>query len=175
MKSKYKKSKFRCAVCGEIHHDWPALVYISPSHYHDLTPEEKKTIANLDSDFCEINYDNQTDRFIRVVLIQKVVNGCTDLDYGLWVSLSEKSYNDYKANFNNENHESKYFGWLSNYLPEYNDTTLIPTTVFVKPGNERPEIIPDINFDHEFVRDYYNGITLEEAEKRINNMLDNNK
>ncbi len=174
-KSKDKNVEFQCAVCGQIHQDWPALTYNSPSHYHDLTPKEKETIATIDSDFCEITHDDQIDRFIRVVLKQKVIDSCVDLDYGLWVSLSEKNFIDYKANYNNENHETTYFGWLSNYLPDYDDTTKIPTTVVTKPGNERPEIFPHKDFNHEFVRDYYHGITAKEAEKRINKMLDNIK
>ena len=53
-----------------------------------------------------------------------------DLEYGLWVSLSEKSFNDYSENFNNENHEAKYFDWLCNDLPDYKFPKSIPTTVF---------------------------------------------
>ena len=30
-------------------------------------------------------------------------------------------------------------------------------------------------FDHDFVRDYYNGISIKEAEKRIQTMLKNTK
>ncbi|MBK8805592.1 MAG: DUF2199 domain-containing protein [Bacteroidales bacterium] len=174
-RKKDKNIEFRCSECGQIHQDWPALTYSSPSHYNSLTEDEKKAFASIDTDFCEIWYSEQTDRFIRVVLIQRVIDNCMSLEYGLWVSLSENSFNDYKANFNNQNQETKYFGWLSNYLPDYDDTTKIPTTVITKPGNQRPEIIPHEDFEHDFVRDYYHGITTKEAEKRINKMLDNIK
>jgi hypothetical protein len=40
-------------------------------------------------------------------------------------------------------------------------------------GNERPEIFPHSDFDHPFVRDFYQGITKEEAQKRIHNILSN--
>lgn len=66
---------------------------------------------------------------------------------------------------------TSYFGWLSNQLPDYDDMTKIPTTVYTKTGNDRPEIIPHNDFDHQFVRDYYNGITKQEAERRIKEML----
>jgi len=84
--------------------------------------------------------------------------------------LSEKSFEDYLANFGNPNHEAKYFGWLSNDIPEY-DIAAIPTTVFTRLNNLRPEIIPHDDFDHQLVRDYYQGITKTEAEKRIQDML----
>ena len=91
----------------------------------------------------------------------------------MWVSLSEKSYTNYYENFNNENHEEQYFGWLNSRIPEYENTMNIPTTVQTKRGNERPEIIPHEDFEHKFVSDYYNGINREEAEKRIHEMMKN--
>ena len=106
-------------------------------------------------------------------MIQKVNDHCEDLEYGLWVSLSEKSFEDYLANFDNENHETQYFGWLSNYISQYQFSNSIPTTVVTKSGNDRPEIFPHQDFDHPFVKDYYEGITKEEAEKRIQGMLKN--
>ena len=35
----------------------------------------------------------------------------------------------------------------------------------------RPELFPHQNFDHPFVKDYYNGISKKEAAKRISEML----
>lgn len=118
-----------------------------------------------------INYPDQTDRFIRCTLTQKVIDSCQDLDYGLWVSLSEKSFDDYAENFDSEEHEVAYFGWLSNMIPGYEFTESIPTSVYTRAGNQRPEIIPHKDFDHPFVRDYYGGITKEEAERRIDAMM----
>ena len=163
--------KFKCECCGKEHEEWPSLAYSSPTHYNNLTEEEKQTIAELTSDFCEIKYSDQTDKFIRCTLNQKIIDHCQDLEYGLWVSLSDKSFDDYSENFNNDNHETKYFGWLSNYLPDYENTTNIPTAVYTRKGNLRPEIIPNNDSEHQFVKDYFNGITKEEAERRINNML----
>ena len=163
--------KYTCSNCGKEHEEWPALVYTSPTNYDALSEDEKKNIAKLDTDFCVITYPDETDRFIRCTLTQKVNDYCEDLDYGLWVSLSEKSFQDYSENFNNENHETKYFGWLSNDLPEYDFSESIPTTVFTRTGNDRPEIVPHEDFEHPFVKDYYNGITKAEAKRRIKEML----
>jgi len=163
--------KYICHNCGKEHEEWPALAYASPTPYHDLTDEEKQNIAELTNDFCIIHHPDQTDRFIRCTLTQKVIDHCENLEYGLWVSLSEKSFQDYSDNFNNDNHITQYFGWLSNVLPDYNFENSIPTTVFTRAGNDRPEIVPHHDFDHPFVKDYYNGITRHEAERRINEML----
>ena len=166
-------TKYTCSCCGKEHEGWPAITYISPSNYNSLSEEDKQNLGEITSDFCIITYPDQTDRFIRCTLTQKVVDHCENLEYGLWVSLSEKSFEDYSQNFNNENYETTYFGWLSNDLPEYNFDKSIPTNVVTRTGSQRPEIIPHESFDHPFVRDYYHGITRKEAEKRINEMIKN--
>jgi len=164
--------KYICDCCGKEHESWPAITYNSPSSYSNLSQEEKEEIAVIDQDFCVIKYaDDHIDRFIRVVFIQKVNDHCENLEYGFWVSLSETSFKDYLENFDNENHETQYFGWLSNYIPQYQFSNSIPTTVVTKSGNDRPEIFPHNDFDHPFVKDFYNGITKEEAEKRIREIL----
>ncbi|MNS22926.1 hypothetical protein D3C72_547310 [compost metagenome] len=167
-----KSIKYICSCCGKEHEDWPALGYISPLHYNLLSEDDKQKIAELNSDFCIIRYPDQVDRFIRGTLTQKVTDHCEDLDYGLWVSLSENSFQDYLDNYTNENHEAKYFGWLCNHLPDYIFNESIPTTVYIKANNQRPEIVPHEDFDHPFVRDYYNGITKIEAERRIASMIE---
>ena len=164
--------KYICNCCGKEHEDWPAIVYSYPSHYQDLTDEEL-THSELTSDFCIINYPEQTDRFIRGVLIQKLINDCQTLEYGIWVSLSEINFQEYSENFNNENFEAQYFAWFSNHLPDYIDefTLNIPTKVIVNNKIGRPTIIPDSNFNHLFVEDFNCGITKESAQKRIEKMF----
>lgn len=166
-------TKYKCENCGQEHDSWPALSYSSPIPYHFLSDEEKETIAELSSDFCVITYPDQTDRFIRCTLTQKVIDHCEDLEYGLWVSLSEKNFQDYSDNYDNEHHEVGYFGWLNSELPDYTFDESIPTDVYTRSGNNRPEIIPHEDFQHPFVYDYYKGITKAEAERRINHMLKN--
>jgi len=83
----------------------------------------------------------------------------------------EEIFQIYSDNYKNNNHEVMYFGWLCNELPDYLNTINIPTTVFTKKENERPEIVPHDDFDHPFVKDYYEGITKEEAEVRIQKMI----
>lgn len=163
--------KYTCKNCGKEHAEWPALAFISPYHYHNLSDEEKEIKANFGEDYCIITHEDCTDFFIRCTLSQKVNDHCEDLDYGLWVSLSEKSYLDYQENFKNEHHVTQYFGWLCNSIPEYKDTLAIPTTVQTREGNLRPLIIPHSDFEHSFVKDYYQGISKEVAEKRIQDML----
>ena len=172
-RNKISLPKYKCTNCGKEHDEWPALAFKSPVQYHNLTEKNKNEIGKLDEDFCEIQQEDQIDRFIRVTLSQKIIDSCETLEYGLWVSLSQKSYEDYKENFNNQNYETGYFGWLCSNIVEYGETVSIPCDVFTKKGNQRPEIFPHEDFEHPFVSDYHNGISKKEAEKRINDMLKN--
>jgi hypothetical protein len=124
--------KYTCNKCGLEHEEWPALTYNAPVSYYNLTDEEKNTIAEIGSDHCIITYEDQTDRFIRCTLVQKVNEHCQDLEYGIWVSLSEKSYNDYADNFDNKNHVTTYFGYLCNNIPGYESTLSVHTNVYTK-------------------------------------------
>ena len=165
-------TKYICSVCGKEHEEFPALAFSSPTNYNVLSEEDKENIAELTDDFCVIKHRDQTDLFIRCILTQKVNNYCEDLQYGLWVSISEKSFQDYLDNYNNKEYETKYFGWLCNDLPDFVFEESIPTTVFTRTGGHRPEIVPHKDFDHPYVKDYFNGITKEEAERRITEMLE---
>lgn len=168
-----KKStiKYTCSQCGEIHNDWPAITYNAPWHYHQLSEKEKDEIAHLDSDLCEIRWEEQTDLFIRTVLVIPVKEFEFDLEYGLWVSLSESNFIEYDENFESNDFETVYFGWICNNLIGYDSTVQVPTDVRVKKGTQRPILELHRNHDHPLVLDFLNGITKEEAEKRIHETL----
>ena len=165
--------KYKCTNCGKEHEDFPALAFSSPTPYNGLTNAEKLTIAELTSDFCIIEYGDQTDRFVRAVLEQKLTDSCQSLEYGVWVSLSEESFEDYKINFNNPDYKAHYFGWFCSQIPEYQDTMNLRTNVITQGGRRRPIIqLQNANDqDNDFVKDYFEGITEQEAIRRISNMM----
>jgi hypothetical protein len=162
--------KYKCSKCGQEHEGRPAIAFDSPFHYNSLNDEDKKSIATLTGDFCVIKHEDQTDRFIRTVIHQKVNDDCQTLDYGVWVSLSEKSYKDYYDNYDNENHVATYFGRISNILPGYEDTLSVEANVVLR-GKIRPEVIPHDDQDNDFVTDYYNGIDKDAADERVKKAL----
>ena len=162
--------KYKCSKCGQEHEGRPAIAFDSPDHYYDLSDEDKTSMASLTGDFCVIKYEDQTDRFIRTVIHQKVNDDCQTLDYGVWVSLSEKSYKDYYDNYDNENHKATYFGRICNNLSGYRDTISITSNVVLR-GKLRPEVIPHSDQNNDFVNDYYNGIDKDTADKRVKDAL----
>lgn len=163
--------KYTCSKCGQEHEGRPSIAFDSPHQYDTLSEENKKSIASLSEDLCVIRHKEQTDRFIRAVLHQKVNDDCQTLDYGVWVSLSEKSFKDYVDNYDKDDYEATYFGFLCNNLTGYEDTLSIKSNVVLR-GKIRPEVIPhDDQLDNDFVKDYYEGIDKETADGRIKEML----
>lgn len=162
---------FKCSCCGEMHNSWPALTFKSPDPYLALPEEDKETLTEKNADFCIIRHAEQTEYYIRCVLRQKINNSCQNLDYGVWVSLSERSFNDYYQNYDNPDHQATYFGWLCNDIWGYEFNDSIPADVITQSEGKRPEVIPHDACDHAFVRDYYQGISVGEAERRIREMV----
>ncbi|GGK83149.1 DUF2199 domain-containing protein [Rufibacter glacialis] len=162
---------YTCADCGQEHENWPALTYTSPKHYNDLSEEEKETKGWLEGDFCTITHENDIDRFIRVVMTIPVNDHCENLDYGLWVSVSEKTFHDYQEHYHDEQYETSYFGYVCNNLLGYEETLHVPSTVVTQIENRRPLVFPFEDFEHPLVKDFYHGISKEEAEKRIEEMI----
>ncbi|WP_158962923.1 DUF2199 domain-containing protein [Myroides fluvii] len=165
---------YTCANCGQEHDDWPALVYPTPLSYAELTDEEKKK-AELTSDLCVIQNPTDTYYFVRVVLIQTVVDACQDLDYGVWVSLSEKSFKEYCDNYDNKEFKTTYFGWFNNHIAPYPFETCMGIGTNVEVDNERgrPFIYLHQKENNDLVHDFYTGITTEEATRRIKVALGN--
>lgn len=162
---------YTCSKCGKEHEARPSIAFDSPFHYDALSEADKKSFATLSNDFCVIHHPEQTDRFIRGVLHQKINDDCETLDYGVWVSLSEKSYNDYRSNYDNELHEATYFGFLCNNLSGYEITLSIKCDVVLR-GKIRPEVIPHENqTDNAFVRDYFAGIDSKAVECKLKDVI----
>jgi hypothetical protein len=154
---------------SQVQKEWPAIGYAAPIYYSWLSKEEKEELAVLSEDFCIIEHEGQTNRFVRAILSQRVKGCDARIDYGVWVSLGEKSFNDYIANFETENYETGYLGYLSNNISLYEMTINIKVKVYVSNRRGRPVLVPqESQMDIPFVRDYYEGITVEEAEQRIN-------
>ena len=168
---KQNQLKFKCSCCGKEHNEWPSLGYNCPAEYSYLSEEDKKNIAELNSDVCIIRYSDQTDRFVRCVFEIPVRDSCQSLSYGIWVSLSEKNFEDYIVNFDDKNREGCYFGWISNNIEGYESSLSIPSDVYLQPNGFRPLMVPHESHDHPLVHDYYNGISIDEAEKRINTVI----
>jgi hypothetical protein len=156
------KFSFICSRCGRTHEGSPSFAYSAPIYYEQLNEGDKRTLATISDDFCEITQTDQTDRFIRTIL-EIPINGVEEpFLWGVWVSLSEGNFDKYMENFDSPTYEDEYFGWFSNRLPYYPDTLNLKAQAFVKPGRERPLIQLEPT-DHPLSIDSRAGISWQKA------------
>ena len=165
---------FHCSICGKLHEERPAIGFLSPHYYHILSEEEKASIATLSEDFCIIEYNDQTDRFIRAVLSMPIKDSEDTMDYGVWVSLSEKNFEYYMDHFMDDLESETFFGYLCSSIPGYENTLSLKTNVVCGPVGQRPQVYPhQSQSDNVFIKDCIEGISKEEADRRIHLVLDN--
>lgn len=163
-----------CATCGKKHSDLPAIGFDEPFYYQILNEKDKEEKALMNEDLCRIEYDDQTDYFVRAVLQIPIIDHEQTLDYGIWVSVSEKTFKEYFIQIEEEKPEEKtYFGMISNWIGDYEiDTKGLHMNVETQLGNIRPLLFPHES-NHELVHNWENGITYEEAESRIDKAFGN--
>jgi len=158
--------RFKCSQCDEWHEGRPSVGYNAPHYYAVLSPEEQKTQANCDSDFCIVRHAEGpgADHFIRAVLEVPIIGTNDAFMWGVWSSLSETNYRAYEQCFSDETDAGgdAYPGWFSNNLAGYPSTLGLKCQVRLRSEGRRPLIELDAG-EHPLCRDYHNGITLEQA------------
>lgn len=156
--------KYRCSVCHSFH-DGPPLSYgaDAPHHFYQVAPEEREQRVHLSSDQCII--DNEF-FFVRSCLEIPILESAEALVWGVWVSLSEKSFDRMNELWTNSGRESElpYFGWLSTEIPSYPSTLNLKTQVHTQPVGERPliELEPS---DHPLAIDQRDGISMARVQE----------
>lgn len=84
------------------------------------------------------------------------------LGYGVWSSLSEKSFDRVLELWDDprRTEEPAYFGWLSNSLPGYPETLNLKMEVITRDLDGRP-VFELQDGDHPLIAEQRNGITMD--------------
>ena len=149
-----------CSVCGEVHEGLPRdLAFDAPVYWDGgRGPDDR-----IDSDLCRWTDDDGNPAFfIRGLITLRVVDDDEDdFRFGLWSSLSEKSFERVLQLWDDPARvaEPAYFGWLSNSIPGYPETLSLPLDVYTRSLEYRPEFVLHEG-EHPLVRDQREGITL---------------
>jgi len=159
---------FKCRCCGEVHEGSPSFAFTFPDHYARLSDEQKATMGHCTSDLCTIANDGHTDFFIRAVL-EVPIHGVADpFMWGLWVSLSERSFQRYVDTYDTPVEGEGFFGWVCNTVPWYPKVEhLLAADVFVQAGGKRPLLRLHAKGDdeHPLVIDQQQGISIAKAQE----------
>lgn len=133
--------EFKCASCQEIHRGIPTFATEYPDYLAGMSEAQKEKLVKLGSDDCVIN----NEIFFVRGCIELPVHGYPDepLVWGVWVSLSAKSYQEWLGCFEQEQraHIGPFFGWLSVDLWPYPESCLnLKTMVHLRDNGIRPYI-----------------------------------
>lgn len=149
---------FPCSACGGTHTGLPSFGAEAPWLYEQIAPDEREARCSIDSDGCII--DN-LHHFVRATLDIPVHGQQEPFTWGVWVSLSEDSFNTWDLHFNETRraHVGPFFGWFSNRLPGYPETLNLKTRVHLRDDGMRPliELEPT---DHPLAVEQRAGISL---------------
>jgi hypothetical protein len=133
---------FTCSSCGDVHEGSPSFVFRAPHNYDCLSDEQKVQMGTLTDDFCTVTNDGGTDYFIRAVLEVPIHGVEEPFLWGVWVSLSEKSFVRYREIYDDDASAGEgFFGWLNSDIAVYPYAHSRPSDVVTQPGGYRPKVI----------------------------------
>jgi hypothetical protein len=137
----------------------PDIGFQWPDPYFGVPEAERSERVHGTVDVCAIDDE---DFFIRGVLLIPVLDQSESFGLGIWVSQSQQSYDTYLENFDSDEIGPS-FGWFSNKLPFYGESTwALKTKVHFQGAGQRPRIELE-SCDHPLYRDICDGISLEKA------------
>jgi hypothetical protein len=157
-------TRWKCNLCDEWHTHLPfAYGPNFPDLYFDIPEGERDERVKGDKDFCVIDGEHY---FVRGRLEIPVIDSDQVFAWDVWVSQSEANFKRTIELMDAEGRESEepYFGWLSNNLHLYPDTTNLKTNVHTQPVGTVPTIELEPT-DHPLAVEQREGITLERVKE----------
>ncbi len=155
---------WRCACCGNEFTGLPMdLFFEEPFDWQSLDGETRRR-SFLDEDFCEVRYgDGTVDRFIRCLLHLPVPELGEDFRFGVWMSVSERSWGIYLDGFGKGSYETGgCFGYLMHEIPDYPGSSGLHANVCFRPDDLRP-IVELQDADHPLVAAQREGIDIAQV------------
>lgn len=154
---------FRCSSCGELHEGSPSFAFRAPDPYLEQQ-QDVQDAGKLGSDLCWYEDGAGKHYFIRVCLEVPICGIPDPFLWGVWVSVSKKSFDRYVETYDSPDVTDQYFGFLCNYLPVYRNTYALKAQVHPRAGNDRPYVVLE-ETDHPLSIDYHRGITTQRAQE----------
>jgi hypothetical protein len=154
--------KWACSRCGAEHEGLPLdWAFPAPAYW-----EGGRSAGDwLTDDLCRWSDDSGAPTYFIRGVLPIAVEGSTDvLAYGVWSSLSERSFERVTELWDDEAlvDEPPYFGWLSNRLPGYPDTLRLQVAVVMRAVERRPALVL-LPHDHPLVDEQLHGVSRERA------------
>jgi hypothetical protein len=160
--------RWRCSCCGGVFTGLPLDIAFDPPVDWDSLDEEDRQTALVNDDFCAVRFpDGQVDRFIRCILQLPVPRLPATFRFGVWVSVSEQSWQVYRDGFDSgEYSQPGCFGYLMNAIPEFEAAAMLHANVRFEPGNARPTVELQ-EAAHPLARAQREGVGIEQVERWV--------
>jgi hypothetical protein len=162
----------KCATCGSDH----VLSEISfganaPAQWA-LLSETERLNSFLGSDQCEIKTAGETHYFVRACLDIPIVGTYKTYSWGVWVSLSVKSFQEMADHWEDPGRVAlgPYFGWLCTPIPGYPDTMFLKTIVHQREPGLRPLVKLEPT-EHSLAAHQRDGISVDELKRMLADLL----
>jgi hypothetical protein len=130
--------EYTCRCCGDVHVGLPAWHFDMPVQALAIPTSDRAMRMQLTADDCVID---QREFYIKALLEVPVIGVDEPFTWGVWLSLSEASHEQYVALFHDEQRASaSFFAWLCNTVPGFPETQLLKTMIHIRPYPTRPSV-----------------------------------
>jgi len=149
--------RFKCSACNAWHEGMPSFGTLAPHYYHGVPEAERAARCVLNDDLCIVDDEYF---FVRARLNIAVEGTEEPFSWGVWVSLSEKNFDEYVEHFEvrDRSRLGPYFGWLSTGLALYPDTVNLRTQAYLRNDGHRPLVVLEPT-DHPLAIEQRDGIS----------------
>lgn len=164
---------FHCTGCGEEHDLADLSLYAdAPAQWRALSGAERADSV-LGDETCLIRTKEEgISHFMRAVLEVPIAGKEATFSWGVWVSLSEKSFKEVMAHWEDPARADlgPYFGWLCTEVPGYPKTMFLKTSVRQREVGVRPLVILEPT-EHPLAVHQRQGIPQEELQRIVTEEL----
>lgn len=167
--------RFTCATCG-AEHDLDEISFGTDAPVQwDLLSDDERSRSLLAGEQCEIDSDEGRSFYIRACLEIPVRGTGRTFTWGVWCSLSEKSYLEVSEHWDDPARLNlgPHFGWLCTKIPGYPDTVFLKTMVHQREVGVRPLVELEAT-DHPLAVDQRHGIDEDRMKDIVIGLLHEN-
>ena len=164
--------RFNCATCG-AEHDIDEISFGAEAPVQwGLLSDEERSRSLLGGEQCEIESHEGRSFYIRACLEIPIKGEGRGFTWGVWCSLSEKSYLEILEHWEDPARVTlrPHFGWLCTKLPGYPDTMFLKTMVHQREVGVRPRVELEVT-DHPLADDQRDGIDLDRLKHLVMELL----
>ena len=164
--------EFTCRTCGKLHDADDISFGADAPVQWNLISDQERARSELGGEQCVLEADGKRHFFVRACLEVPIKGTTRTFTWGVWVSLSEKSFLEMADHWEDPSRTrfGPYFGWLCTKIPEYPDTVFLKTMVHQSPVGHRPIVELDAT-EHPLAVDQRTGVEPSRMQEIISKVL----